>query len=115
IPSNMNTAKKLKSLIFNVVINRDYPEQEAERVNGIINTVSKMSNCVSPGTISKSEISLISVASLNPIWAYQIENVVKARFRGSQDPTNNCVDFIRFLGKTFDYFEDTERQLVEIP
>jgi len=116
IPNNINAAKKLKSLLFNIIVNRDYPEQEADRVNNIIKTVSGMKDVISAGTISKSNLSLISVAHLNPVWAYEIENVVKARFRSTFNTGNVLMmDFIRFLGKTFDYYEDAEKQLIEIP
>jgi serine protease inhibitor len=116
IPSNMNAAKKLKSLIFSVIINRDYPDEEAQRVNNIIKTVSGMKDVVSSGTIAKSNISMISVCRLTPVWAYRVDNIVKGRFRGLI--ANNGIemmDFIRFMGKTFDYYEDAERQLIEIP
>lgn len=123
-PNKIDVAKKLKSLIFNVVINRDLADHEAERVNKIINTVSGMRDVVSPGTLGRSNrgrstISLVLVARLNPIWKYEIENIVKARFRGNHNPDNipgnDIVDFIRFLGKTFDHYEDPERQVIEIP
>jgi serine protease inhibitor len=117
-PSKIDVAKKLKSLIFNVVINRDYADHEAERVNKIINTVSGMKDVVSSETLSRSNISLVLVARLNPIWKYEIENIVKARFRGNYDAMNSdsdIIDFIRFLGKTFDHYEDAEKQVIEIP
>lgn len=113
VPSRGDAAKKLKSLIFNIIINRDYPDQEAERVNGIIKTVSRMSDVVSANTISMSDISLISVAKLSPVWAYKVDNIVKSRVH--KDTGAEMVSFIRFMGKTFDYYEDAERQFVEIP
>lgn len=109
IPSNLELANKLKSLIFNVVINLQYPDQEVERINNIIKTISGLNNIVSANTLLKSEISLITVAKLNPKWAYKVENTVNVRFKGK------VINFIRFVGKTFDYFEDAERQLIEIP
>jgi serine protease inhibitor len=112
IPSNMNVSRKLKSLIFNIVINRDYPDEEADRVNKIVKTISMMDDVVSANTLSKSDISLISLAKISPIWAYKIENIVKARFHNNVE---GVLDFIRFLGKTFDYYEDAEKQLIEIP
>lgn len=116
IPNNMNAAKKLKSLIFSVVINRDYPDEEAQRVNNIIRTISGMKDVVSSGTIAKSDISMLSVCKLSPIWAYRVDNIVKGRFRGLLADNGVAVmDFIRFMGKTFDYYEDAERQLIEIP
>lgn len=114
IPSRGDAAKKLKSLIFNIVINREYLEQEAERVNKIIQTVSGMSNVVSANTISISDISLVSVAKLSPAWAYKIDNVVKSRIQ-KDTGAGETISFIRFIGKTFDYYEDTERQIVEVP
>lgn len=123
IPSMGNTAQKLKKLIFNIVINRDYAEQEAERVNNIIKTVSRMSNVVSANTISLSDISLITVAKLTPIWAYKIDQIVKSnshsksntKSNSNSNTESNAPSFIKFIGKTFDYYEDAERQIVEVP
>jgi hypothetical protein len=109
IPSLTKTAQKLKSLIFNIIINRDYPEQEALRVNNIIKTVSGVDGTISSNTLLNSEISLVSIAKLAPIWAYKVNNIIKARF------DNELIDFIRFMGKTFDYYEDSEKQLIEVP
>jgi len=113
IPSNINVAKKLKALIFCVIINRDFPDDEAYRVNDIISKVSGMKDVVSASTIGKSDISLITVCRLKPIWAHRIDNIVKGRFRTNSQ--NIMMDFIRFMGKSFDYYEDSERQLIEIP
>lgn len=113
IPSIGDVAKKLKSLIFNVVINTDYINDETERVNNIIKTISNMSNVVSPNTLSKSNISLITVARLSPIWAYKIHDVVKSRIQ--KNDSDETLSFIRFMGKTFDHYEDAERQIIEVP
>jgi serine protease inhibitor len=113
IPSRGDVTKKLKSLVFNIVINRDYPDDEADRVNKIIKTVSQMSDVVSSNTLSKTNISLITVAKLSPIWAYKIDNVIKSKtHRNNSDET---LSFIRFMGKTFDHYEDAERQIIEVP
>ncbi|VBB18285.1 serine proteinase inhibitor [Yasminevirus sp. GU-2018] len=111
VPSNGGVASKLKKLIFNVVINRDYPEQEADRVNNIIKTVSRMSDVVSSNTLAKSNVSLVTLAKVSPIWAYKVDNVIKGRSHRDGEP----VSFIRFMGKTFDHYEDAERQIIEVP
>lgn len=116
IPSNMAAAKKLKSLIFNLVVNLSYPEEEADRVNDIIEKISGIDDVISSNTLIKSDISLITVAKLAPIWAYKIDGVIKANFlRRGQTGRQNEQSFIRFVGKTFDYHEDAERQIIEIP
>jgi serine protease inhibitor len=115
IPNNINTAKKLKSLVYNLVINRDYPNEEAQRVNGIISKLSGMLDVVSAETLSKSRINLISVAKLTPTWAFKIDNIVKSRFRDMITGTVTAGSFIRFIGMTFNYYEDAERQIAEIP
>lgn len=113
IPNNIKVAKKLKSLVFSIVINRGFPDQEANRVNDIIRKISDMKDVISPSTISKSDISLITVCRFNPIWAHRIDNIVKTRFIVNNQSV--MMDFIRFMGKTFDYYEDAEKQLIEIP
>lgn len=105
ITSNSDIAKKIKSLIFNIVINKNYPNEEANRVNGIIQKISNLDNLISPNTISRVGISLISIAKITPIWAYKVDNVIKTK----------SMSYIKFIGKTYDYYEDSDRQLIEIP
>lgn len=109
IPTNTNTSKKLKSLIFNLIINKNKIQHETIRVNNIINTITSMENTISSNTINKINISLISLAKLIPIWAYKIDNIKKIRIN------NSIVDCLQFVGKTFNYYEDTQKQLIEIP
>lgn len=111
LPNRIDIAKKLKSLIFSVVINTGFIKQETDRVNDIIKTVSGLDNIISTNTLTKSEsgISMISVAKISPYWSFGIDEIVNGRYK------DNATKFIRFVGKTFDYFEDAERQLVEIP
>lgn len=115
IPNNIATAEKLKALVFNLVINRDYPEDETDRINAIIHKLSGMTDVVSTETLSRSSISLISVAKVFPIWAFKIDNTTKSRFRDVITGQVETTTFIRFVGKTFSYYEDAERQIVEIP
>lgn len=115
IPNNTSTAKKLKSLVYCIVINRDYPDKESDRVNEIINKLSGMIDVVSAETLSRSGISFISVARLSPTWAFKIDNVVKSKFRDIISGSVNTQSFIRFIGKTFNYYEDAKRQIAEIP
>ena len=111
LPNRIDVAKKLKSLIFSVVINTSYISQETNRVNDIIKTVSGLNEIISTNTLTKSEngICMISVAKISPQWNYGIDEIINGKYK------NNSTKFIRFVGKTFDYFEDAERQLVEIP
>ena len=111
IPLNKNIVLKLKKLIFNVTINRNYLEQETVQVNKIINHHSRMGDVVSLNTLAKSRIILLMVAKLNPVWTYKIDNIVKGVSHKSPD----LVSYISFVGKTFGYHEDTERQVIEVP
>lgn len=109
ITSSKNIANGLKKLIFNVVINNEYPDKECDRVNRLINKISGMNNVISSNTLSNTKMSIIMIAKIRPIWKYKIDNIVKARFNGE------VRDFIRFTDKTFNYYEDVERQLIEVP
>ena len=114
IPNNINTSKKLKPIIKNIIFNKEMSEKESFRINQIIESISTMKNVVSPATISKSEISIISVARICPIWSYKIDNIIKNRFYGKLNDTS-LVEYIRFVGKTFYYYEDPDKQVIEIP
>lgn len=111
LPNRIDVAKKLKSLIFSIVINTSFINQETPRVNGIIKTISGLNEIISTNTLTKSESSvcMISVSKISPHWYYEIDSIITGKYK------NNATKFIRFIGKTFDYFEDAERQLVEIP
>lgn len=113
IPSNSNVAKSLKKLIFNIVINNKYPDEESNRVNSIINTISKMPNVVSPNTISGTDISIITLSKIKPIWAYKIDNIVNSKFLLNGEYVSQ--KYVSFNGKTFNYHEDAEKQLLEMP
>lgn len=115
VTTDTDTGKRLQSLLFNVVINRDYPREESERINKIIKKLSGMSDAVSYSTVGKMYISLLSVGKLSPIWAYKVDGVINSRFRNTLSGNSYQSDYIRFIGKTYDYFEDAEIQLAEIP
>lgn len=109
IPTDISTSKKIKSLIFNLIINKNQIQHETSRVNNIINTLSNMQNTMSSTTINKTDISLISVGKIIPTWSYKIDSIKKVRIN------NSIVDCLQFVGKTFNYYEDTQKQLIEIP
>jgi serine protease inhibitor len=111
LPNRTDIAKKLKSLIFSIIVNISHANQETARVNDIIKTVSGLDEIMSTNTLVKSEsgICMVSVAKISPQWYYGIDGITTGNYR------NKSTKFIRFIGKTFDYFEDAEKQLVEIP
>jgi hypothetical protein len=112
VPTDQTTADRMKRLIVNIITNKQYSQKEADRVNNVINRYSGMLDVVSPNTLQRSVISIISVAKLQPIWNYRVDGVVSARFHNNM---NGMMQFIKFVGKTFDYYEDSIRQIVEIP
>lgn len=109
IPTNISTSKKLKSLIFNLIINKNKIRLETDRVNNIIKTISNMEHTLSYNTINKINISLISICKITPIWEYKIDSIKQIRIN------NNIVKCLQFVGKTFNYYEDTQKQLIELP
>lgn len=112
IPFVSATGKRIKKLAYHVVIDKSRKNEEYMRVNNIIMSTSGVNNIMSSNTLEKSNISIVSVARLSPIWLYSVDNIIKARFKSTD---SHIIDFIRFIGKTFSYFEDTEIQLIEIP
>ncbi len=114
ITTNKEMGKKLKRLIFNVVVNKSLPEEEEKRVNHIIKTMSGISDIVSANTLLNVEVSLMCVSRISPIWGYQVDDVVKGRF---YDNNNNgeMINYIRFLGKSFNHFQDPDIMMIEVP
>lgn len=109
VPLSTVIAKRLKLLLFNIIVNKNHINSETHKVNNIIGTHSKIYNVVSQNTLSFGHISLISVCKINPTWFYKIDNIIKIKFNGIPRK------FVRYVGKTFDYYEDSERQIIEIP
>lgn len=100
IPYNKNSFNGLKQLVKNIVIDKNNMSNEIERINNIILKNSHIKNAISMNTLTKSDLSIISIAKLKPIWLYPV------------DKTQNN---LRWVNKSFNYFEDTERQIIELP
>jgi len=106
---NIETISHLKSLIFSIIINNNYIDDELERVNNIINSVSNIENIISKNTLSKSNLSFITVAKINPIWNYKIDSI------SNNYHNNELIKFINFNHKSFNYYENKEKSIIEIP
>jgi hypothetical protein len=100
-----NTINKIKKVIFSVVINKNNINYESTRINNIIKNISNIDNIISKNTLSRNNISLVSVCRFSPIWYYKIDNIIR----------KNNNKYIQYINKTFDFFEDTEKQIIEIP
>jgi serine protease inhibitor len=109
IPSNQTNVRHFKNFFTNLTVNKHCPDAEERRLNAILNKTSGMSDLISRNTLLNTEVSLITTCRIDPIWGYRIDQIIKSRFKGEM------VKFIQFIGKTFDYFEDADMQLVEIP
>lgn len=101
IPYNKKSFDNLNQLVTNIAIDKNNISNEIERINKIISINSKISNVVSLNTISKSNLSLISIAKIKPKWLHQTNSF------------NH--NFLRWINKSFKYFEDTDRQIIELP
>jgi hypothetical protein len=106
---NIENMSNLKSLIFSIVINNEYIDEETKRVNNIIRSISNIENIISKNTLSKSNLSLITIAKINPIWNHKIDSVTKNYHN------NELIKFINFNNKKFDYYENKEKAIIEIP
>lgn len=129
IPSSTSMAIKIKKLIFNIIFNKSYINEEHKRINHIIKKISILDDnfnnvnsndnydnaydnidyVISVNTLSMIDIGIISIGRIRPIWHYKIDNIVTSRFKGF------LMNFIRYVGKMFYYFEDSETQIIEIP
>jgi serine protease inhibitor len=84
-------------------------ENEIGKINEIIEKFSLMKNLISGNTLKKMDIGLIMTCRIEPIWGYPIDDIVTTRFRKRE------ARFLRFVGRTFNYYEDTEHRILEIP
>lgn len=106
---NKNILAEIKHLLHSIIIDPRNIENETQKVNNIINKNSGLEDVISSNTLNKSSLSLILVSKINPIWNYKIDTITKNYYK------NELTKFINFTNKTFDYFENKDKCVIEIP
>jgi serine protease inhibitor len=99
----------IKGLGLCISINHNDPIRESTKINSLINGISGVDQLMSDKTVSNIKISLINVCKIHPIWNVKPSSSITGKYKGKH------VNYIRFVGKMFGYFEDGENQILEIP
>ena len=117
ITCDTNKLKRLMDdgFMFGIRINSNNIKGETIRLNRTIEKVNKIDDLISQNTIFgiKNGVSMITVAKINPKWYYQISKINKRP--ESKAINDGNYGSISFYTKSFNYYEDTEIQLIEIP
>lgn len=80
-----------------------------DTLNKTIKNVIGIERLISPATEQSINISLMTICCIRPTWGYQIDAVKTIKMH------DNIIQTIQYIGKSFNYYEDTEIQLIEIP
>ena len=113
IPYIQDSFSKISKLCTVASVNIMEPEKEALKLTFIINSLmkTKMRNPVTFKNIENLQLMFLTIGNIHPIWTFAFDRIGKGLFFGNQEMNQK---YLISYGKTFSYFEDNERQLVEI-
>jgi len=108
IPLSKNFAKNSNIVPF-IPINISNPQNEAERLNTIFERETGAPNIISKKTLQKTQISVINISRLTPVWGIPVGAVVMDKFMGVD------TQFLQFVGQSVGLLEDADKLIMEIP
>lgn len=113
IPYIQGGFSKINKLCTIASVNIMEPEKEALKLTFIINSLmkTKMRNPVTFANIENLQLMFLTIGNIHPIWTFAFGRIGKGIFFGNQETSQK---YLISYGETFSYFEDNERQLVEI-
>lgn len=114
IPYIKEGFQKINSLCTVASVDIQNSEKEALKLTFIINSLmkTKMRNPITPTNIKNLQIMLMTTANIHPKWTYAFDRVGNGIFFGKGEEKKQ--KYMISYGKTFSYFEDNERQLLEL-
>lgn len=108
---------KYKNFVEIVQINSKNSNYEADNINNYLRNTygNTLGNVIKPSNIVNMDIICLSVGLLRTVWKQPFDKVIKSTFIS---PTNTGtekinVDVMCSIGKTFDYYEDNDMQILE--
>ena len=108
IPLSKNFAKQSNIVPF-IPVNISSPQNEADRLNAIFERETGAQNIISKKTLQKTQISVVNISRLTPVWGIHVSSVVMNKFMGIK------TQFLQFVGQSVGLFEDADKLIIEIP
>lgn len=110
IPFNKNTFKQLNNYCNVITININEPKNEAIKLTALINKLigTQMRNPISESTLQNLQLLFLTVGTINVIWTHPFDFIVDGIYR------NIKTKYLVLHGKTNSYYEDNERQVLEL-
>lgn len=108
----------IKNFCLLVVINSNHINDESMKINYLVNKLmnQKMRISIMPENLDNLQMMFLSVGVIHPIWISPFDKVTKGVFYGRENFSmdERPVKYLHSVGKTYGYYEDTERQILEI-
>jgi serine protease inhibitor len=108
IPLSKNFAKASTIVPF-IPVNISNSHNEAGRLNTIFESETGAPNIISKKTLQKTQISVINISRLTPVWGIPVDAVVMDKFMGIK------TEFLQFAGQSVGLLEDADKLMIEIP
>ena len=107
---NYNINKMSNYNLKYISLNRNYPDQESNRLNRIIYNEVGCENILSNNTVKNTDISILNVCKFKPKFNINFHSFVESMFLNK-----GIITYLRFINQSVMYFEDTEKIIFEIP
>lgn len=114
IPNEKTALDKILKFCMIASVDIKNPKNEADKLTFIINKLLKntMRNPITISNIENLQIMLMTTSVIHPIWTFSFKEIIIGNFLGFEK--NRKQKYIVSYNKVFSYFEDNEKQLLEI-
>jgi serine protease inhibitor len=114
IPHNIEFRKHISEFCVYAPVNINDRVRESQKLNYIIDNMmnTKMKNSIKPGHLENLQVMFMTVGVIHPRWYYSFDRVAPGMFFGYD--MNKKMNFLQSLGKSYNYYEDNEHQLIEL-
>jgi serine protease inhibitor len=88
--------------------------RESQKLNYIIDNMmnTKMKNSIKPAHLENLQLMFMTVGVIHPKWYFSFDRISPGIFHGYD--MDKKMNFLQSLGKSYNYYEDNEHQLIEL-
>ena len=114
IPCIREFYETIKQFCMFVRVNIQNPITESKKLNYVVNKIlrGKIRNPTVPANIMNLQMMFMSISIVRPIWTYAFDKIIKDDFNGHNEYRK--ILYLVSVRKSYNYFEDTNHQLIEI-
>lgn len=113
IPHNTNFIDNVSDLCIYAQTDTNNIDTDVQKLNYIIDNMMgiKMKNAIKHNNLENLQLMLMSVGFINPKFYHPFDRMIKGMFAGYDD--SKQVNYLLSIGKTYNYYEDNDKQLIE--